>query len=139
MNIEFVYREKAYRLDNESRYKNWLIDVACKEDKSIEELRYIFVNEKNITELNKKYLGHYYKTDIITFDDNFLNTIKGEIYICVPIVKNNSINYSKGNFVHEMNRVLVHGLLHLIGYDDKSDAEKLNMRKKEDYYMQYLK
>jgi probable rRNA maturation factor len=138
VSIEFLYRVKTFKLEYEEKYIDWLVKVAGEEEFVIDELRYIFVNEKEILKINIDFLGHNYYTDIITFNNNFLNRIKGEIYISVPTVKQNSIKYSKGNFSKEINRVLVHGLLHLLGFDDKSSGEKSLMRRKERFYIKYL-
>jgi probable rRNA maturation factor len=138
VNIEFIYRVKSFKLEYEKKYIDWLVKVSEEEKFVIEELRYIFVNNREIIKINKEYLGHNYNTDIITFNENFLSNIKGEIYISIPTVRQNSIKYSQGKFSNELNRVLVHGLLHLVGFDDKSKEEKILMRRKESYYIKYL-
>jgi probable rRNA maturation factor len=83
-------------------------------------------------------LNHRYSTDVISFNSSFLNKIVGEIFLSIPTILKNSITYSKGNFENELNRVMAHGLLHLIGYDDKIHEDILRMRKKEDHYLNFL-
>jgi rRNA maturation RNase YbeY len=136
--INFVNEYFEFRLVNENKYRNWLINIALSEKKSINKLVYIFVSEERIQEINKKYLQRSYFTDIITFDNKFLDVLSGEIYISIPTVKKNSITYAKGNFEIEISRILVHGLLHIIGYRDKTDVDVLLMREKENFYLKQL-
>jgi probable rRNA maturation factor len=133
--IEFVSEIAGYRLLDETRVINWLKFVTTDKKRSILSLKYIFVCEDRILEINNEYLKHNYKTDIITFDYSFLNKISGDIYICVPVVESNSKLYSKNNFEDELMRILLHGLLHLLGFNDVSDSEKRIMRKTENYYL----
>ena len=81
--------------------------------------------------INKSRLGHDYFTDIITFDQSDSVALEADIFISVERVKENAIS-EKVDFNHEMHRVIIHGILHLLGYSDKTDAQKLEMRKKED-------
>jgi probable rRNA maturation factor len=136
--IEFIYEIIHFKLKDEVIYREWLCEIAEKENRIIGSLKFIFVDEERINKINRKFLKHFYTTDIITFDSSFLNTISGEVYISVPTVQKNSILYSKGIFEKEINRVIVHGVLHLIGYNDKSEDELRSMRLKEDQYLKYL-
>lgn len=136
--INFINEYFEFQLVNEQKYRNWLINVALSEKKSINKLVYVFVSEERIQEINKKYLKRSYFTDIITFDSKFLDILSGEIYISIPTVKKNSITYAKGNFEIEISRILVHGLLHIIGYNDKTDVDILLMREKENFYLKQL-
>lgn len=138
MIIEFIYEIIHFKLKDEVIYREWLCEIAEKEYRIIGSLKFIFVDEERIIKINRKFLKHFYTTDIITFDSSFLNTISGEVYISVPTVQKNSILYSKGIFEKEINRVIVHGVLHLIGYNDKSEDELRSMRLKEDQYLKYL-
>lgn len=138
MDIEFIYEIDLFKLQDEKKYRNWLIEVAKKENKIIEGVNIVFVNDERILDINNNFLRHNYYTDIITFDSSFLNKLSGEIYISIPTVKKNSKIYSNKSFRNEVNRVLVHGLLHLIGYDDKNNDEIKTMRSKEDCYLMYL-
>jgi rRNA maturation RNase YbeY len=87
--------------------------------------------------LNKNYLDHDYATDILTFDNSYLDVLSAEIFICLPVIKENSGLHS-GSFEDELNRVILHGLLHLIGYDDDTGLNTQKMREREDYYLKYL-
>jgi rRNA maturation RNase YbeY len=107
-----------------------LSSVALKEGYSIDKLDYQFVSREIIKEINTNYLKHPYETDIITFDYNRGKRVRGEIYICSDIVYENAVRFgvnSKG----EMARVIFHGLLHLVGFNDGSQDERDLMRKKE--------
>lgn len=137
--INFYWEDAVNQHNEEKLLIKWLLFVANKEKFEIEKINYFFVNDNRILELNRKYLNHNYYTDIITFDDSFLNKLKGEIYICVPVVKINSEYFSEGKFINELNRNIIHGLLHLIGYNDSTDDEKIVMRSKEDFYLIELK
>lgn len=89
--------------------------------------------------MNKDYLGHNYFTDIITFDNGIeKKIIEGDIYISVDTVKNNSVRFNT-TFNDELHRVMIHGLLHLLGYKDKKENEKSKMRMTEDKYLAYFK
>jgi probable rRNA maturation factor len=137
LNFIFESRIKNFRLKDSNKIENWLSSVIQKENKKLGDIKYIFVDDREIYEINSKFLGHAYSTDIITFDYSFLNTITGEIFISLPVVESNALFY---NIDHsqELYRVIVHGLLHLIGYNDKSDQEKEAMRDKEDFYLAML-
>ena len=88
--------------------------------------------------INKEYLSHNYYTDIVTFNYCEEPTINGDIFISIDTIKNNSTKFDV-SFVEELHRVMIHGVLHLIGYDDQNDEEKVTMRQKENYYLERLK
>jgi len=134
-NIAFYWEDAVNQQNEEKLLIKWLLFVAKKEKFEVEIINYFFVSDNKILELNKKYLNHNYYTDIITFDDTFLNKLKGEIFICIPVVKSNSEYFCDGKFNDELNRNIIHGLLHLIGYNDSTDDEKIVMRSKEDFYL----
>ncbi len=99
-------------------------------------LNYIFCNDDYLLEINKQYLDHDYYTDIITFDNSEdENILESDIYISIDRVTENAKNF-EASFELELRRVMVHGLLHLLGYDDTTDALKAKMRLKEDEYLQ---
>jgi len=138
LNLVFLSESTDYQLNNQELYIDWLLKVSKEEKHKLGEIIYRFVSEERILEINKTYLNHDYYTDIIAFDESFLNVLRGDIYICVDIVKRNSAEISGNDFEKELQRVIVHGLLHLIGYKDRSKDEKALMRKKEDYYLDML-
>jgi rRNA maturation RNase YbeY len=131
--IEFN-SQNAFKLPEETAYKNWLSAVAKCENQEIQDLGYVFCSDNFLLDLNQRYLEHDTLTDIITFDyctDEFL---AGEIYISTDRVSDNASQFDV-DFITELRRVMVHGLLHLCGYGDKDEAEKKVMREKESYYI----
>jgi rRNA maturation RNase YbeY len=135
VNISFISETADFQLDNQDFIRKWLSFVANKETKQIGEIVYYFVNDKRIREVNEVFLDHHYLTDVITFDSSFLSLLNGEIYIGIEEVKRNSKDFSADNFNYELDRVMVHGLLHLIGYKDSKKEEKEEMSRKENYYL----
>jgi len=112
-----------------------LTQIAGIEKVSIDSLNYIFCSDPYLLELNMKYLEHDYFTDIISFETSEeIGVLSGDIFISVDRAKENADLY-KVSLEEEIKRLIIHGLLHLIGYKDESDDEKLLMRKKEDYYL----
>src|SRR3990167_9494957 len=102
-------------------------------------IKFIFVPEKEIILLNKKYLHHPYSTDILTFDlSDKKNELDAEIYICTEVVRKNAKRFGVTN-KNEFLRVMVHGILHLAGYGDKTKKEQETMRRKEDYYLPFAR
>ena len=124
---DFVFKHKL--LNNK-----WLKFVAESEVRILGEIGIIFCSDNYILDVNMKYLQHDYFTDIITFDYCEGNTLSGDLFISVDSVRDNADFYGT-EFEDELNRVIVHGLLHLIGYDDHSESEQKMMRSKEDYYL----
>ena len=117
------------------KYKIWLDSLAANEGGHIEEIHYIFCNDSYILEINKSYLNHDYFTDIITFPySEEKSGIKSDIFISLETVLSNSETY-KEPFEKELHRVMAHGLLHLLGYNDKTPEDEKIMRKKENEYI----
>lgn len=126
--IDFVFKHK--RLNN-----SWLKLVAESEIKKLGNINIIFCSDNYILDVNVKYLGHDYFTDIITFDYCEKDILSGDLFISIDTVRDNAEFY-KTEFNDELNRVIVHGLLHLIGYDDHTPEEQKIMREKESYYLE---
>tara|TARA_B100001057_G_scaffold477933_1_gene547831 strand:- start:196 stop:603 length:408 start_codon:yes stop_codon:yes gene_type:complete len=126
--------EIKYSLKEKRRIKEWLNLVAFEEGSKIQNLNFLIVGDKRMIHFNKTYLNHDYSTDIITFDNSENKKISGDIVISIERVKENSKKY-KVKLEDELRRVMVHGLLHLLGYDDKNEKEKKRIRKKENYYL----
>ena len=127
--IDFVYNTD-FRLVNKEIFSRWLISVANNEGFLIDNLVFLFVNDNEILEMNKKFLKHDYYTDVIAFGDLKDKKISGDIAISVERVLDNSKTYSV-EFEDELKRVMVHGLLHVMGYNDKTSKDKLVMSQKE--------
>lgn len=118
-------------------YSNWIKSIVNKYGYKLGEINYIFCSDKYILEINRQYLNHDYFTDIITFNYNNDKLISSDIYISIDTVAKNA-DYYHVNFENELNRVMIHGILHLLGFDDKSEDEKIVMRKKEDEALDFL-
>ena len=127
-NTDFVFRERD--LNN-----RWLRTVAESEMKRIGNIAIIFCSDGYLLDVNRKYLGHDYFTDIITFDYCEGERLSGDLFISVDSVRENAVEYGT-EFANELNRVMVHGLLHLIGYDDHTEEDVKTMREKENHYLE---
>lgn len=132
--ILYYYEDIDFQFRNKTRTNRWLRLVAESEIKRIGDISIIFCSDNYILDVNQKYLQHDYFTDIITFDYCEGDRLSGDLFISVDSVRENSIEYGT-DFAEELNRVIVHGLLHLIGYDDHTEADVAVMRKKENYYL----
>ena len=139
MNTRFFFQKKT-SLQNRSNLKLFLQTLIKKEHTKVKELNVIFCSDEYLLEINRQYLNHNYHTDIITFEiSNDSDGIVSELYISVDSVSKNSIDYQSTK-KNELHRVIFHGVLHLCGYKDKSNADITLMRSKEDKYLQlYLK
>lgn len=131
--IEF-FSENNFELSNKDKIQTWLGRVIGSEGKVVGELTYVFCNDQQLLKLNKEFLNHDTLTDIITFDYSLGNEIHGEIYISTDRVEENAEEFEV-SFMNELSRVMVHGILHLCGYKDKSEEEKNQMRNKENHYL----
>ncbi len=133
--IYFFTEGIQFNLPQKKRIKQWLIATAHSEHFQIETLNYIFCSDDYLFNLNQQYLNHDTFTDIITFQhDSEKGFLGGDIYISIERVLHNSKEY-QATFTRELYRVMIHGLLHLCGYKDKTNAAKKLMRSKEDYYL----
>lgn len=126
--IPFAFKSK--RLTS-----RWLKTVAEGEGKQLGDIAIIFCSDNYLLDVNKKFLHHNYYTDIITFDYCEGNKLSGDLFISVDSVRANAAEYGS-TFEEELNRVMVHGLLHLMGYDDHSDEDITQMRAKENACLQ---
>ena len=127
--IEFNY-ETDFNLTNETLLKDWINDIATSEDFEIGEINYIFCDDAYLHKLNVEFLNHDTLTDIISFDNSLGKLLNGDIFISVSRVKENAKDY-KVSFENELHRVMIHGVLHYMGYKDKTDLEKKEMRNRE--------
>lgn len=130
MAINFLNNGITFTIRNKRKLKKWIEEEVKRYGKKVGNINYMFCSDEYIIEINKKYLNHNYYTDIITFDYCKESLIEGDIIISVDTVRFNSKKYSN-TFEEELLRVIVHGILHLLGYNDKNDKEKLAMTQKE--------
>jgi len=131
--IAFEYLETE-EITEINQNKKWLNQVISNEAKEEGDITYIFCDDDYLLEKNIRFLKHNTLTDVITFDYCEGNSVSGDIFISIERVKENSEVF-KVDFLTELNRVMVHGLLHLLGYKDKTERESNLMRKKENYYL----
>ena len=127
--VELYYEDTANLGVDVVAIETWLKTVCASEDKSLGDLGVVFCSDNYLLELNIKHLEHDYYTDIITFDYSD-EMISGDLFISVDRVRENAKLYNV-SFQEELHRVIVHGVLHLVGYSDKSDEESTTMRSKE--------
>jgi probable rRNA maturation factor len=135
MPINFFKENITFRFNKREEISLWIKMVIKKEGKSLENLNFIFCNDSYLRKINKEFLQHDYNTDIITFDNSTeKEKIEGDIFISAERVKVNAKEY-KTSFADELHRVIIHGILHLCGYSDKSEKSQKEMRVKEDQYL----
>lgn len=134
MAVRFFSDGISFQSIGKRKIAQWLKQTAAREGKKIGSVSYIFVSDEHLLEMNKKYLQHNDYTDIITFDNSTGNNISGEMYISVDTVRENA-KYYQTDFHNELLRVMVHGVLHLCGYKDKTISERKKMRAAEDKYL----
>ncbi|RXK48872.1 rRNA maturation RNase YbeY [Aquirufa rosea] len=137
--IQFCSEDIKFNLPHKNKHKAWLKAVAAEENKSIGEINYVFCSDDYLLEINKQFLNHDTLTDIVTFDHSENDhLLEGDIFISYERVLENGKNLATE--ASELQRVMVHGLLHLAGYKDKKRDDKEIMTAKEDYYLtQYFK
>ena len=132
--IRYFSEDIKFEFQGKLANNRWLRFVAEAEAKRIGDVNIIFCSDPYILDVNINYLGHDYYTDIITFDYVEGDVISGDLFISIDSVRENASFYG-AEFLTELRRVMVHGLLHLIGYDDHTPEEQKVMRSKEDYYL----
>lgn len=131
MSIRFSSQSGDFELCEPQKVKDWLSDVIHRRGKSVGNINYLFCNDDYLIGVNRQYLDHDTYTDIITFDYVAGGLISGDILISVERVGENAIKFSVP-FEHELHRVIVHGVLHLLGQGDKTDDEAREMRRQEE-------
>ena len=128
------FTETKFNLLNKRVLKGWIKSTIQNENKKAGEINFIFCDDDYLLKINQEYLKHDYYTDVISFDNSIEDVISGEIFISIDMVKDNAKKLSIP-FDEELKRVIIHGVLHFIGYKDKTTSNKLEMKRKEDYYL----
>jgi len=123
-----------FKIKDLRKKKLWLNSISNNEGKEIVSLSFLFVDDEEMLKYNKKYLKHESYTDVITFDSSADKKIAGDIIISLERVNDNAKFYQV-SYNYELQRVMAHGLLHLLGYNDQNKEEKKIIRKKENYYL----
>jgi len=132
--ISFSKVEINYNLKNKLKVKAWVKSILIAEGKDGGEITYVFCNDNYLGKMNEKYLKHNTLTDIITFDYSEEGILSGDIFISIERIKENAESYG-ATLDAELGRVMAHGVLHLMGYKDKTPEDKKVMRSKEDFYL----
>lgn len=132
--ISFFSEDISFELGDAASVEHWIQTTIQKEGKNLGEISFIFCSDSYLHQINLTHLNHDTYTDIITFNYNEEAVLNGDIFISIDRVKENATTYNV-SFENELNRVMIHGVLHLAGYEDKTDQEKAAMRAKEDFYL----
>ena len=138
MPISFHSEDIIFSLPEKNSIKKWICAVAENEKKKVDSICFIFCSNKKILEINKEYLNHNYFTDIISFDYSKKNFIGGDVFISTETVLENSLRF-KTEFILELRRVIIHGVLHFMGYKDKNKIDSLKMRNAENRALELYK
>ena len=129
MSIDFVYNTD-FELSNKERVSDWVLRVVKSKGYKLGNLVYAFFNDEDLKDLNIRFLNHDYYTDVISFDETADQVVSGNIAISVERVKENATQIGV-DFEEELHRVMIHGVLHFIGFNDKTSSEKKEIREQE--------
>lgn len=132
--ISYFCEDIIFKFNHKRLTNNWLKNVAMNESRKVGQINIIFCSDEYELDINKKYLSHDYYTDVITFDYCEGNVLSGDLFISIDSVKDNAKTFG-ASFKDELDRVIVHGVLHLIGYDDHTEPDQKVMREKENFYL----
>lgn len=133
--ISFFNEDVDFSVPNPRKTKAWLKQIIENEEYTLNQLNYIFCSDEYLLNINREYLDHDFYTDIITFDNSEEEgSVEGDIFISIERVKENASEMGLA-FEEELRRVLAHGVLHLVGYDDLEDEQEQEMRNKENFYL----
>lgn len=138
--ISFNNQDIKYKLSDKKLLKQWITNVVQSKNRSVGDIAFIFCSDEYLLEINKQYLNHNTLTDIITFDyskENPQMPISGDIYISIERIKDNAQKFFVSE-ENELRRVIIHGVLHLLGYKDKTKSAKFEMTKQENFSLKLL-
>lgn len=137
MAINYFSEKPEFKFKNKRNTTNWLKGVISANHKVLGELTFVFCTDEQVLEINQTYLKHFYLTDVITFNYNIGEIINGDIYISVDRISENASIFEV-SFDSELHRIMVHGVLHLLGYNDKTKKQEKEMRALEDFYLKEI-
>ena len=130
--IQFI-SQTDFKIKNKNILKKWIKSVIIFNNKKVGDISFLFLSDEQLLDINKKYLSHDYFTDVITFDYTENNLVSGDIFVSIDRVKENANEFNV-TFKDEFLRVMIHGVLHLLEFDDKTDEQKKIVRSLEDKY-----
>lgn len=133
--VRYFFEDTDFQFKPKRFTSDWLRTVAESEIRKLGQINVIFCSDNYILDINQRFLQHDYFTDIITFDYCEGSVLSGDLFVSVDSVRENALEYGTA-FEDELNRVIVHGVLHLVGYDDHTDEDIAQMRTKENYYLE---
>ena len=137
--VFFFEEDIKFKPKNKTALRQWINETIVNEGASLSEINYIFCSDVYLIGLNQQYLNHDTYTDIITFDNSEIEkSIAGDIFISIDRIRENALTFGI-DATHELQRVMIHGVLHLLGYKDKSKKDKALMTQKEDFYLDKVK
>ncbi|MGV3538611.1 MAG: rRNA maturation RNase YbeY [Rufibacter sp.] len=137
--IEFFNEDVEFEVKNEQKVKEWLFEIIENYSFELESLNYIFCSDAYLHQMNVEYLDHDTLTDVITFDNSDVEgVIEGDVFISIDRIVENAASFNISS-EEELHRVMAHGLLHLLGFEDKSEKKQLLMRSKEDACLELRK
>ena len=143
--IKFSSKDTDFKLTRQKVLKDWIKKVLNIHSLKVGDINYLFTNDEEVLNVNREFLGHDYYTDIITFDTSDYdpmqdsgNRISADIVISIDTVRANAQEYGS-TFEEELHRVIIHGILHLVGYDDHNDEDRTEMRAQENSALELLK
>lgn len=137
--VSFYSADVLIPIRRRKKVRKLIIDLFVRERTPFERLSFIFCSDEYLLHLNKKHLNHDYYTDVITFDmSNALGQVVAEVYLSTERIKENAKAYEEV-YQKELLRVMIHGALHLCGYDDKTKAAEKRMRLKEEFYLELFR
>jgi len=134
MAIHFIEEDRKIELEKRTKVKEWLKMAANKEGKTLGVVNYVFCSDEYLLGINKQFLGRDYLTDVISFQDEDSAKVSGDIIMSIDRIRENSAEMHI-SFDEELRRIMIHGLLHLFGYDDLNYQDKVTMTAREDFYL----
>ena len=137
--ITYLTEDTSFRFTSRRLTSRWIKEVVAQAELRLGDLSVVFCSDPYILDVNKQYLGHDYYTDIITFDYCEGDVLSGDLIISVDTVRANASEYGAASFDEELHRVIIHGVLHLIGFDDHTPEDQAEMRRQENAALALLK
>lgn len=135
--IFFHHEDISFKPTHKEKLIAWILEVTKKEGVAVHAINFIFCSDEYLLQINQNFLGHDYYTDIITFDNSADPGVESDIFISIDRVRDNAPRHHV-TFEDELHRVMIHGVLHLLGYNDKSEPEQIIMRQKENACLSLL-